>query len=80
MLYNLIKTYRGKDEIVMTDSLPKINNRLKTLRQSQKNGVKNQKVTYTVSPASEDEDKFKKKKGGEGWRGGDYAITPPKIK
>lgn len=34
MLFNLIRTCRGKDEVIMTDSRTKVNDKLKTLRQS----------------------------------------------
>lgn len=61
MLYNLIQTRRGKQTIVMTDSLPKVNNRMNTLRTSHRKGIKGDKVNYSVAPADEADDKFKKK-------------------
>lgn len=56
MLYNLIQVSQGKEIIVMTDSLPKVNNRIKVLRSSQRN-----KTVYKVKKAEEETEKFKQK-------------------
>ena len=60
MLYNLIKKYKGKETVMMTDSLAKVNARKKELSSSQRGGIKNQRVEYVVVPTTET-DKFKKK-------------------
>lgn len=61
MLYNVIKKFRGKEEVVFTDQLAKAQNYKKRLSASQRKGVKNQRVEYTVVPADEgDNEKYKK--------------------
>lgn len=78
LLYDLIQTRRGKETIMMTDTLPKVNDRMKKLRSSQRKGIKGDKVVYTVCP-SENPFPFRRKAYSEAWRAGD-AITPPRIK
>lgn len=56
MLYDLVKKWRGKTILVMTDQLPKVNNKRKQLLASQRKGVKDQTVEYVIQradPASE---------------------------
>ena len=48
MLYDLIQTRKGKKTTVMTDSLKKVNDRKKTLKSSQRKGIKGDKVTYDI--------------------------------
>lgn len=62
MLYNLIQKRRGKETVVMTDELPKVRDRMKQLRGSQRKGVgRNQdRVEYRVEPATDDDEKYKK--------------------
>lgn len=43
----------------MTDSLPKVNDRMKTLRKSHSKGIKGDRVVYDVRPA-EDNIKYRK--------------------
>lgn len=57
MLYNLIQKRKGKETVVMTDELPKVNDRLDTLRKSLRKGIKGQKVTFLVRPAVDGEEK-----------------------
>lgn len=78
MLYDLIQTRKGKETIMMTDTLPKVNDRMKTLRASQCRGVKGDKVVYTICKS--DNEKFRRKPYSEAWRAGDYEIRPPRIK
>jgi hypothetical protein len=73
-LFDLIQTQRGKESLMMTDTLPKVNDRMKTLRSSHKGD----KVVYTVRPSTGE--KFRRKAYSEAWRAGGYAITPPRIK
>lgn len=61
MLYDLVQKRRGKETVVMTDELPKVNSRMKTLRQSQRRGVKGDKVEYSTRPAEEGNEKFYQK-------------------
>lgn len=79
MLYNLIQTRRGKESIVMTDTLPKVNNRMKTLRASHRTGIKGDRVNYSVKPAADTDEKYKKKPHNPRIGGGD-ATTPRKVK
>lgn len=58
-LYDLVQTRKGKETVVMTDSLPKVNARMKALRLSHKKGCGGDKVTYVVHPA-EDNIKYHK--------------------
>ena len=64
MLYNIIRTCRGKDEVVMTDSRSKVNARLKTLRKSHRGkhtGMRGPaKITFRIEE-SETSEKFSKK-------------------
>jgi hypothetical protein len=48
MLYDLIQTWKGKETVVMTDALPKVNSRAKILRQSHRRGLKNKPVSYDI--------------------------------
>lgn len=48
MLYNLIETRRGKETVVMTDALPKVRDRMKTLRTSGR-----KKVVYRMEQTDE---------------------------
>ena len=60
MLYNLIKRWRGKEAVVMTDQLPKVNDYKKKISSSQRKGVKGQRVEYFIVPAEEgDNEKYK---------------------
>lgn len=45
----------------MVGSLSKVRDRMRTLRQSQRNGIKKQPVKYIIVPAWEGEEKFKEK-------------------
>lgn len=59
MLYDLIKKYKGDETVVMTDTYTKVNARKKTLVASQRKGVKQQRVEYSVK-ATEETEKFQK--------------------
>lgn len=61
MLYHLVQKRRGKEIIVMTGELSKVNDHMKKLRDSQRKGIKGQKVTYFIREAEEEAEKFKKK-------------------
>ena len=79
MLYNLIQLRRGKETVMMTDTLPKVNDRMRELRSSQRKGVKGDRVVYSVR-STDETNKFRRKSYSEAWRAGDYAIIPPVIK
>ncbi len=79
MLYNLIQKRRGKETVMMTDSLTKVNARRKMLLASQRKGIKGEKAIYTIIPTDET-DKYKKPSRGESWRAGGYADNPARIK
>lgn len=59
-LFNLTKHWKGKTEVVMTDTFVNVRKRLATLKQSQRGGIKNQTVEYTIDPV-ETNKKFRKK-------------------
>ena len=66
-MYNLIRTDRGKDTVLMTDSIKRVNARLKTLRAgSRKSGRSSKNYTYRVE-STEDTEKFKKKPHDRVW-------------
>jgi hypothetical protein len=72
-LFDLVRIYRGKEKVMATDSLPKINAKKKSLLDSQRNGIKGQRVEYVVRP-SQSTEKLKKKPNtmnlsGQGQRG-----------
>lgn len=79
MLYNLIKKWRDKETVVMTDQLKKVNARKKQLLQSQRAGIKKQKVEYLVVPADKGEQKYKEKPHNLNLSGQGQA-GPPRIK
>lgn len=78
MLYNLIQKRRGKTTVVMTDELSKVNNRMKTLRTSQRNGIKGERVIYSVELAEDAAEKYKQKPHNPRIGGGDRQI--PRVK
>lgn len=57
MLFNLVKKYRGKEEVVMTGEFKPVNDKKFQLLQSQRKGVKGQRVQYTVVEAAVDDEK-----------------------
>ena len=75
MLYNLIKTEKGKDSVVMTDQLPKVKNRMDTLRKSQRK----KNILYKIVPTTET-NKFRQKPHDGSYVSGDYPTIPRRIK
>ncbi len=75
MLYHLIQIQKGKSTIVMTDSLPKVNDRKKTLSAS----LRGKSIRFKIESADEDAKKFKKKPHDGSYVGGDYASYPRKV-
>jgi len=71
MLYNLIEKKRGKETVVMTDSLPKVNDRLKILRAS----LRTKKVSFRVEK-TEETDKYKKKPHNCYYLATNHSPTP----
>ena len=69
-MFDLIKTYRGKQEIIMTDSRKNVMARMKKLKDSQMK----MKVQYLIVPTDTSE-KYKKKPENHK-RGGGDAVTP----
>lgn len=59
MLYDLVKTVRGKEEVVMTDSFANVKSRLNTLRKSYRKGEAGQSVKLEFRESGKTE-KFKK--------------------
>ena len=48
MLYDLVRTFRGKEEVFMTDSLAKCKSRKTALLKSQRKGIKGSRVAYEI--------------------------------
>lgn len=59
MLYDLIRVWRGKESVMMTDSLPKVRAYMKQLKRSQRRGINNNPVSYFYLPSDETK-KYKK--------------------
>lgn len=72
MLYDLVQKRRGRETVVMTDELSKVNDRMKTLRKSQRKGIKGNRVEYSVRP-SEALGKYKEKPHSYNPSGGGHA-------
>lgn len=53
MLFDLIQKRRGKETVYMTGDLTKVRDRMKTLRSSQRKGIKGDRVTYEIRPSEE---------------------------
>lgn len=79
MLYDLVQTRRGKETVVMTGELPKVRDRARQLRQSQRKGVgaKNDRVAYTVREATPDAEKFKQRPHDPNLSGG--SAKHPRV-
>jgi hypothetical protein len=76
MLYDLVKVSRGRETVVMTDALPRVNDRLRTLRASHRG--RGQRVELVVRP-SQGDSKFKQRPSrmnlsGDGKWGGQQRI------
>jgi hypothetical protein len=56
MLYNLIQIKGGEETVFMIGELPKVRDRQKQLRQSQRG----KKITYVIRPAEEGDEKYRK--------------------
>lgn len=77
-MYDLIQKKRGKETLLMTDTLPNVNKRMKALRASHRK--KGDEYSFFVRP-SDSASKFKKPShDGGAWRGGGYSDRPQKIK
>ena len=53
MLYDVICTRRGKEEIVFTGELAKANREKRRRTDSQRGGIRGDRVTYTIRPSVE---------------------------
>lgn len=51
---------------------------MRTLRSSQRKGIKGDKVVYSVMPSTSE--KFRRKAYSEVWREGGYGYNPSKIR
>ena len=79
MLRNLIQIRAGKRTVVMTDSLPKVRDRMKTLRKSHRRGMKGDRVEFVIENAEEDAEKFKQKPHTQ-WTNYDKPQQPKRGK
>lgn len=73
-LYDLIQVQKGKETVMMTDSLSKVSNRMRTLRTSHKG----KNIVYVIRPSTGE--KYRRPAAPGGYQSGDYAINPPRIK
>lgn len=61
-LFSLYEKHRGRIQLLMTDSLPKVNARMAELRRSFRGGKRNgQAITFFVEPWTEDREKWEKR-------------------
>lgn len=82
MLYDLVKQWKGQEEVVMTGERSKVNDRRKTLLASTKGGAggrRQYRVGYEIRP-SEDVEKFKAGPNTQKFSGGDAQPGPPLVK
>lgn len=57
MLYQLVKKYRGKETVVMTDEYKLVNDKKVQLLQSQRKGIRGQRVEYMIREAPPEAEK-----------------------
>ena len=78
-LWSLVQKRRGKETVVMRGDLPKVKDRARQLRQSQRKGIgsKNDPVTYNIREATPDAEKFKQKPHNPNLSGG--AAKHPRV-
>ncbi len=76
-MYDLVKTYRGKTEVVMTDTQAKVKAKKRSLETSQRKGIKGYKVSYAIKESEADKKAFVPK--SEAWRAGGYAQNPARV-
>lgn len=69
MLYDLIRKYKGKDTVMMTDTYAQVKNRKHLLEQSSRNGIRGNRISLSIKK-SEAKEKYKRKPVDETWRGG----------
>lgn len=79
MLFDLIKKWRGKEEVVMTDTRQKCNDRRKTLIKGNRGGIKGQQTEYVLRPTSSNE-KSSKGPNTQKFSGGDSQRGPKLVK
>jgi hypothetical protein len=72
-LFDLIQKQKGKETVMMTDSLPKVNNRIRTLRTSHKG----KNIEYVVRQSTSE--KYRRPAAPGGYQSGSYGISPRKI-
>ena len=60
-LYDLVQTRRGKETVVMTDGLSRVNARMRQLRNSQRKGIGGDTVSYRSREAATESEKFRQK-------------------
>lgn len=78
MFYDLLQTRRGRDTIVMTGELPKVRDHMKKLRNSQRKGIKGDKIIYRIL-LTENTEKFKQKSHSEDYRSGGSEQFPKRV-
>lgn len=78
MLFHLVRLFRGKETVMMTDTLPRVNARKKQLSSSQRKGVRGQATTYTVRPAAKDAEKYRKP-SADMYLSGQPRVWPPRV-
>lgn len=75
MLYTLIRKMNGKSDTMITDTLKRVKQREKLL----KNSYRGKKVSFDIVPAEEDEEKYLKPPHDGSYVGGDRQ-SPRRIK
>lgn len=59
MLHDLIRKFKGKETVMMTDELPRVKKHKKKLCDSQRHGIVGVRVEYEIRPTNSNE-KYKK--------------------
>lgn len=78
-LFDLFEKCGGKVRLLMTDSLPKVNQRLETLRASYRGGKRAGRRIELYVKEAEATEKYRKAPHNPKLGGGD-AISPPTIR
>lgn len=52
MLYDLVRTFKGKEMLMMTDTLPKVESQFRKFKTSQKGKINGGRVSYRIEGSS----------------------------
>ena len=76
MLYDLVQKHRGKETVMMTDTIAKVEAQKKKYKTSQGKKLNGSWVEYFIRP-SESDDSYKRRPNRRATSGGDYRLHRP---